>query len=136
MPVSERFTGMRLELSCISLRDSIESEVYPTAKIIGDLSSNSTDTEIFVDNSQFFNYEENESATIINGVDALIVTGQDPVSAAITATVSAAGTISALTINSSGSGYVGSTVTVKISAPLTVGISTIFIWALALNRIV
>jgi hypothetical protein len=106
-------------------RDSIESEVYPTAKIIGDLSSNSTDTEIFVDNSQFFNYEENESATIINGVDALIVTGQDPVSAAITATVSAAGTISALTINSSGSGYVGSTVTVKISAPLTVGISTI-----------
>ena len=104
-------------------RDSIESEVYPTARIIGDLSS--TGIEIFVDNSQFFNYEENESATIINSVDALIVNGQDPVSAAITATVSAAGTISALTINSSGSGYVGSAVTVKISAPLTVGISTI-----------
>ena len=104
-------------------RDSIESEVYPTARIIGDFSS--TILEIFVDNSQFFNYEENESATIIDSVDALIVTGQDPVSAAITATVSAAGTISALTINSSGSGYVGSAVTVKISAPLTVGISTV-----------
>jgi hypothetical protein len=104
-------------------RDSIESEVYPTAKIIGDFSSNGI--EIFVDDSQFFNYEENESATIINSVDALIVTGQDPVSAAITATVSAAGTISALTINSSGSGYSGSTITVKISSPLTVGISTL-----------
>jgi hypothetical protein len=104
-------------------RDSIESEVYPTARIIGDFSS--TILEIFVDNSQFFNYEENESAIIIDSVDALIVTGQDPVSAAITATVSAAGTISALTINSSGSGYVGSAVTVKISAPLTVGISTV-----------
>jgi len=37
-------------------RDSIEGQVYPTAKIIGDLSTSGT--EIFVDDAQFFNYEE------------------------------------------------------------------------------
>jgi hypothetical protein len=36
-------------------RDSIESLVYPTAKIIKDFST--TDVNIFVDNAQFFNYE-------------------------------------------------------------------------------
>ena len=36
-------------------RDSIESLVYPTAKIIKDFSN--TDEEIFVDNAKFFNYE-------------------------------------------------------------------------------
>ena len=39
-------------------RDSIEPQVYPTANIIGSLDS--TDTEIFVDDSSLFNYE-NES---------------------------------------------------------------------------
>jgi len=39
-------------------RDSIEPQVYPTANIIGDLTS--TDTEIFVDDFSLFNYE-NES---------------------------------------------------------------------------
>jgi hypothetical protein len=39
-------------------RDSLESQIYPTANIIGDLSN--TATEIFVDDSSLFNYE-NES---------------------------------------------------------------------------
>ena len=39
-------------------RDSLESQIYPTANIIGDLSI--TATEIFVDDSSLFNYE-NES---------------------------------------------------------------------------
>jgi len=103
-------------------RDSIESEVYPTAKVIGDFST--TDIEIFVDDAQFFNYEENTSPMIIDTVDALIVNGKDPVSAAITATVSASGQVTNISINNGGSGYSGSVITLKIAAPLTVGIST------------
>ena len=100
-------------------RDSIEPQIYPTAKIIRNL--NSSDTEVYVDNAQFFNYENVSPGNI--AFDALIVSGAaDPVSSAITATVSAAGTIRALTINNAGSGYVGSAVTVKISAPPTVGV--------------
>ena len=52
----------------------------------------------------------------------IVNTSGDPVAAAITATVSAAGTISALTIGSGGSGYTGSTVDVKISAPSAIGV--------------
>jgi hypothetical protein len=43
-------------------RDSIESQVYPTAKIIKDFST--TDTQIFLDNAQFFNYENLVSPNI------------------------------------------------------------------------
>jgi hypothetical protein len=51
-------------------RDSIESLIYPTAKIIKDLSF--TDTEIFVDNAEFFEYDN-----IINPIPfgSLIVNG-------------------------------------------------------------
>ena len=101
-------------------RDSIESLIYPTARIIGDLTSVSS--EIFVDDAQFFNYEENESSIVISNIDAIIVNGSDPVAAAITATVSIAGTVSGLTIINSGSGYVGSSVTVTFSAPQTIGV--------------
>jgi len=103
-------------------RPSIESLVYPTARIIGDVTDAST--EIFVDDAQFFNYEENESSIVISSVDALIINqgSSDPVSAAITATVSAAGTISALTISNGGSGYVGSAITVSIAAPKIIGV--------------
>ncbi|MGA0097733.1 MAG: hypothetical protein ACO3H6_04085, partial [Bacilli bacterium] len=67
-------------------RDSIESQIYPTAKIIGGITT--TSTEIFLDDANFFNYEENESVIVINDVDALIVSGGDPVAAAVTAQVS------------------------------------------------
>lgn len=100
-------------------RDSVEPQIYPTAKIIKDFST--TDTNLFVDNAQFFNYE-NEVSVDFN---AFIVSGApDPVSAAVTAIVSAAGTIQSLSISNGGSGYSGSSVTVKIAAPLTVGVST------------
>jgi hypothetical protein len=98
-------------------RDSIEPLVYPTGRIISDLSTSGT--EIFVDNGKLFDYEVGSPISI----DALLVnTSGDPVAAAITATVSAAGTISALTIGSGGSGYTGSTVDVKISAPSAIGV--------------
>ena len=49
-------------------RDSIESLVYPTAKVIKNFSN--TNTEIFVDNAEFFNYDVNTNfdALIVNGI--------------------------------------------------------------------
>lgn len=48
--------------------------------------------------------------------------GSDPVAAAVTATVSAAGTISALTINNGGSGYIGTSIQLKIGSPKQIGV--------------
>ena len=101
-------------------RDSIETQVYPTAKVIGDLSDSAT--EIFVDDAQFFNYEENESSIVINSFNGLLVnTTTEPVSAAVTAVISSTGTISSLDITDGGSGYSGSA-TIKISAPKSIGV--------------
>ncbi|NBP56087.1 hypothetical protein EBU71_06050 [bacterium] len=100
-------------------RDSIETQIYPTAKIIKSFSS--TDPQIYIDNAQFFNYEGESPGNI--DFDALIVSGSpDPVSAAVTAIVSAAGTIQSLSVVSGGSGYVGPSVIVKISAPSKIGV--------------
>jgi len=84
--------------------------------------SSTTDTELFVDDAYFFSYEENESSIVIADVDGLIVNGGDPVAAAITAVVSAAGTISSLTIGNGGSGYTGASVSLSIAAPKSVGV--------------
>ena len=108
-------------------RLQIEPQIYPTAKIIKNVNIN--DTEIFVDNASLFTYEG--SATF----DGIIISGvSDPISGLVTAVVSSAGTIQSLSINSVGSGYTGSSVTVSISSPpvsivgfgttLSVGIGT------------
>ena len=100
-------------------RDSIESLVYPTAKVIRDFSL--SDSEIFVDDVNFFDYGD----AVIETFDAIIIDGKDdPISASLTATVSAAGTISQLQIINSGSGYTGSSIIANISAPPTVGVLT------------
>ena len=101
-------------------RDSIESMVYPTARIIKDLST--TGVEIFVDDAQFFNYEEDNSASlVIENCGALIVNNNNPETASITA-VSVGGTVQSLNIVSAGSGYVGSTTAVSIGAPPHIGV--------------
>ena len=107
------------------VRDSLEGLVFPTSKVIKDFSS--TDTEIFLDNAQFFNYEENESSIDIRDFSGLLVQGgNDPVSAAFTANVSIAGTISSITVLDGGSGYVpGSVLELKIGNPIG-GIGTVF----------
>jgi hypothetical protein len=99
-------------------RDSIETQIYPTAKIIKTFDEN--DDEIFVDSISLFNYENVLPGEI--DFDALIVSGaDDPVSAAVTAVVSAAGTVQSLVITNIGSGYTGSSINVNISSPPKIG---------------
>jgi len=96
-------------------RDSIKSQIFPTSRIIRNL--NSSDTELFVDDVSLFDYENPET------FDGLIVSGLvDPISAKINAVVSSGGTISSLSIISAGSGYTGSSINVKISAPRVIGV--------------
>mgnify|MGYP003133587279 CR=1 FL=1 len=102
-------------------RSTLEPLIFPTAKIIGDFST--TDTEIFVDNASFF--DEEGSVTGSSPISGRIVDNTTTrVSAAITAIVSTAGTISSLNIVSGGSGYVGATTDLSIAAPFGVGIGT------------
>ena len=89
---------------------------------------------IFVDDATSFFYERGDHLSLSNPdetdgkynladlpVDALVSSGEINVGAAVTAIVSAAGTISSLNITSGGSGYSGSA-TIKISAPPTIGV--------------
>ena len=139
-------------------RPSLEPQIYPTAKIIGDLSdtsgSNSGDN-IFVDNVDSFFYEEGSHIEPnthvedqsdlkyninINEVDALITSGHVNVSAAATAVVSATGTISNIDITENGKGYLITprvSITPPIGAGLTVGTAaTAFATATLSNGIV
>ena len=102
------------------VRESMEPHVYPTAKIIGDL--NTSDTSIFVDDAQFFKFEETRYGTNITSFDALVVEGSDPVGASLTATVSASGQVTAVTIVNPGIGYSTATVPVKFTAPPRIGV--------------
>ena len=108
-------------------RSILEPQVYPTSKIIGDLNEtsgigvNGADS-IFVDDAQSFFYESKYGIDLsASSVDALITSGQIGVGAAVTAIVSAAGTISSFDITNAGEGY--DAATVEISLP-TVGIGT------------
>ena len=77
-------------------RDSLESIILPTSKVIKSI--NSSDNEIFVDNAEFFNYEENNFDLNISSFDAVIIDPITQVSAALTATVSTSSTISSINI--------------------------------------
>jgi len=101
-------------------RDSIEPLIYPTAKIIKGFNESSTD--IFVDNAQFFNYEENNYDIPISTFDSIILPGTNPVGASLTAIVSNDGKITSISINDPGSGYVSSTIDVKIGIPTHIGV--------------
>jgi hypothetical protein len=101
-------------------RDSLEAYIYPTARIIGNVSSSETNS-IFVDNAKFFDTNVAAAGTF----DALVVSGlTNPVTASATATINSDGNVTGFTL-SGGSGYV-STPTVSISAPpeIAVGVGT------------
>jgi hypothetical protein len=98
-------------------RSSIVSQIFPTAKVIGDM--NSTDTAIFVDNVDLFKYNVSSPYTF----GAIVLDNEVSIGAGATATVGPNGTITALTITNNGSGYnSGSTVDFKIAAPPTIGV--------------
>jgi len=98
-------------------RSSIVSQIFPTAKVIGDM--NSTDTTIFVDNVDLFKYNVSSPYTF----SAIVVDNKVSTGAGATATVGPNGTITALTLTNNGSGYTsGSTVNFKIAAPPTIGV--------------
>ena len=101
-------------------RQSIISQIYPTAKIIKDITT--SDSSIFVDDVSNFSYSL-DSSLEFNNLSGLIVDGKvDPSPANITATIGAGGTVSSLTIDPEnfGSGYVGSTVNIKFQNPLQI----------------
>ncbi len=117
-------------------RETIEPQIYPTAKVIYDVTT--TDGAgltggIFVDDAESFFYEDIDNPAlesgdrynvVISAVDALLMSPATSTPAAISANVSAAGTITSLNIDNSGSGYVGSAATISIAAPIGVGIGT------------
>jgi hypothetical protein len=105
-------------------RDILEARIFPTAKIIGDVTP--TSSEIFVDNIQFFNYEEEiythpTFSNLFDTLDTVIIDSTEPVAAGFTATVSTGGTISAMTVTNPGAGYTVS-LPVKFSAPKSIGV--------------
>jgi hypothetical protein len=101
-------------------RNSIESQIYPTARIVKDFSS--SDNVIYTDNAEFFNYERDQLGSSNVEFDAIIFSGSlNFVSAAVTAIVANNTTIQSLSINDPGSGYEGSEVIVNISNPSIVG---------------
>ena len=106
-------------------RPSIEPQIYPTAKIIGDLSivsgTNSANS-IFVDEVESFIYEDDVYGLSAFDVDALITSGKINVGASATAIVSAAGTIS-IDITNTGSGYL-SAPSITIRPPIGSGTTT------------
>ena len=105
------------------VRPVLETKVFPTARIIGDVTP--TSSEIFVDNAQFFDYDEiildlNQNTFTFDAF--MMETSNEPVSAAFTSTVSIAGTVSAVTIDNVGFGYTTSTIDIKFSAPKSIGV--------------
>ena len=103
-------------------RPSIEPLVFPNARVIGDLTTG--DSECFVDSTELFDYEGTGDTDLIIVNESQTLTG-----AAITAVVSATGTISALTIVDGGSGYDSSsgiayTVPLSIAGPRVATIPT------------
>ena len=97
------------------IRESLEAQVMPTTKIIKDLSA--SDTEIFVESANLFRYEQDDGNTGLVVADGFIVNQNEPVAASVTATVSTAGTISALTIVDGGAGYADGAVEISIANP-------------------
>ena len=106
-------------------RPMLEPLVFPTTKIIGDVSSSSL-TDIFVsDAAELFDSENEISSKPIGGT--IIDNSVTPVAAALTAVVSSGGTISSIVIGSGGTGYTPGTIPISIGIPTTgieVGVGT------------
>ena len=106
-------------------RSITEPLIFPTAKIIRDLSS-SESAQIFVDDASIFNYEGDLPTKPIGGfiVDNSI---PEPRAASLTATINGSGQVSGFTIVDGGLGYVGASTNLSVGIPTSgigVGIGT------------
>ena len=106
-------------------RSITEPLIFPTAKIIRDLSS-SESGQIFVDDASIFNYEGDLPTKPIGGfiVDNSI---PEPRAASLTATINGSGQLSGFTIVDGGIGYVGASTNLSVGIPtagIGVGIGT------------
>ena len=100
-------------------RASIEPRISPVSKVIGDVKAG--DTEIYVDNADLFKYEF-ANTDEPNLSFSLFTDPSVKIGAAATCTVSAAGTISAITITEGGSGYTFAP-SIQIAPPVGGGIT-------------
>ena len=96
-------------------RGITEPFIFPTSKIIRDLSSTES-AEIYVDDASIFNYEGDLPTKPIGGfiVDNSIL---EPRAASLTATINGSGQVSGFTIVDGGLGYT-SAPTIKVAAPV------------------
>ena len=100
-------------------RKSLEPRIFPTSKIISDFDEYST--QIFVDNAQFFRYEEEIYDVNVNtfDFDGFIVDHNEPVPANLSSVVSIAGSVTDVNIiGDGGSGYTPGTISVSIAPPI------------------
>ena len=98
-------------------RDSLEPQIFPVARLIGDFAEGETD--LFVDSIRFFQYEEYAAGAPSSSdiqIDAFIINGNENVGGAITALVSGDTTLT-FDITDGGSGYAGTSVPLGIAAP-------------------
>jgi YHYH protein len=102
-------------------RDLYEPFIYPATNVIQTVSAGST--VIYVESVKSFFDPYNENTISLNFQNNITLSSQeDKVSAAATAVVSSAGTISNIVLSNGGSGYI-SAPTISIGNPLGFGIS-------------
>ena len=101
-------------------RDVLEPLIFPTARIIKDVST--TDTQIFVDNVELFNYETDNGYTDSSTpLDAVIIEDTNPVTALFTASIDGSGSVNGITTINPGFGYLPNQTTINLKF---VGIGT------------
>jgi len=101
-------------------RDTLEPLIFPTARIIKDVST--SDTEIFIDTSELFKYESGLFApnqarftdVQADGFGGLIVENTNPVTATFSCSVGVGRTITSITTINSGSGYSSDQTTISL----------------------
>ena len=97
-------------------RGNLEPRIFPTSKIISDVTSSST--EIFVDNAQFFDYEDDYYGLNITDFDGIIIDHNEQVPAKLSPVVSAAGSVTSINIVDGGNGYTPGITSVSIAPPV------------------
>ena len=102
-------------------RDSIEPLIFPTARIIKDVST--TDTEVFIENSKLFSFETDDGGynDLSTPCDGLIVENTNPITATFTCSIDGNGSVVGISTSNPGFGYLSDQTTIALKF---VGIAT------------